>query len=82
VLDQNESVLCSLRGKWTGWEFKFLAGDTEFARVTKKWAGVGKELFTSADNYVLEISDSVAPDSRLRILILDAVLCIDMVVKE
>ncbi len=82
VLDQNESVLCSLRGKWTGWEFKFLAGDTEFARVTKKWAGVGKELFTSADNYVLEISDSVAPDSRLRILILAAVLCIDMVVKE
>ncbi len=82
VLDENESVLCSLRGKWTGWEFKFLAGDTEFARVTKKWAGVGKELFTSADNYVLEISDSVAPDSRLRILILAAVLCIDMVVKE
>lgn len=82
MLDQNESVLCSLRGKWTGWEFKFLAGDTEFARVTKKWAGVGKELFTSADNYVLEISDSVAPDSRLRILILAAVLCIDMVVKE
>ena len=77
VLDKNESVLCSLRGKWTGWEFKFLAGDTEFARVTKKWAGVGKELFTSADNYVLEISDSVAPDSRLRILILAAVLCID-----
>ncbi len=82
VLDKNESVLCSLRGKWTGWEFKFLAGDTEFARVTKKWAGVGKELFTSADNYVLEISDSVAPDSRLRILILAAVMCIDMVVKE
>ncbi len=82
VLDENESVLCSLRGKWTGWEFKFLAGDTEFARVTKKWAGLGKELFTSADNYVLEISDSVAPDSRLRILILAAVLCIDMVVKE
>ena len=82
VLDQNESVLCSLRGKWTGWEFKFLAGDTEFARVTKKWAGVGKELFTSADNYVLEISDSVAPGSRLRLLILAAVMCIDMVVKE
>ena len=82
VLDENESVLCSLKGKWTGWEFKFLAGDTEFARVTKKWAGVGKELFTSADNYVLEISDSVAPNSRLRILILAAVMCIDMVVKE
>ena len=82
VLDKNDNVLCSLKGKWTGWEFKFLAGDTEFARVTKKWAGAGKELFTSADNYVLEISESVAPDSGLRTLILAAVLCIDMVLKE
>lgn len=82
VLDKDDRVLCSLKGKWTGWEFKFLAGDTEFARVTKQWAGAGKELFTSADNYVLEISDSVAPDSRVRVLIMAAVMCIDMVLKE
>lgn len=82
VLDRDDSVLCSLKGKWTGWEFKFLAGDTEFARVTKKWAGTGKELFTSADNYVLEIFPSVKPDSRVRVLILAAVMCIDMVLKE
>lgn len=82
VLDKDDRVLCSLKGKWTGWEFKFLAGDREFARVTKKWAGAGKELFTSADNYVLEISHDVAPDSRVRVLILAAVMCIDMVLKE
>jgi uncharacterized protein YxjI len=82
VLDQDDRVLCSLKGKWTGWEFKFLAGDTEFARVTKKWAGAGKELFTSADNYVLEISKNVAPASRVRVLIMAAVMCIDMVLKE
>ncbi len=82
VLDTDDRVLCSLKGKWTGWEFKFLAGDEEFARVTKKWAGTGKELFTSADNYVLEISHIVKPDSRLRVLILAAVMCIDMVLKE
>lgn len=82
VLDPDEQVLCSLRGKWTGWEFKFLAGDTEFARVTKKWAGVGKELFTSADNYILQISEAVPPDNRVRELILAAVMCIDMVLKE
>ena len=82
VLDTDDTVLCSLEGKWTGWEFKFLAGDTEFARVTKKWAGAGKELFTSADNYVLEISHIVKPDSQVRVLILAAVMCIDMVLKE
>ena len=82
VLDKDENVLCSLTGKWTGWNFRFVAGDTEFAHVTKKWAGMGKEFFTSADNYVLEISDAVPPDNRLRQLILAAVMCIDMVLKE
>ncbi len=82
VLDENDQILCSLKGNWTGWDFRFIAGDTEFAHVTKKWSGLGKEFFTSADNYVLQISDSVPPDSRVRLLILAAVLCIDMVLKE
>ncbi len=82
VLDENDQILCSLKGNWTGWDFRFVAGDSEFAHVTKKWSGMGKEFFTSADNYVLEISDSVPPDSRVRLLILGAVLCIDMVLKE
>ncbi len=43
---------------------------------------MGRELLTSADNYILEISDAVPPDSRVRQLILAAVLCIDMVLKE
>lgn len=82
VLDANDNPICLLKGKWTGWNFKFLAGATELAHVTKKWAGVGKELFTSADNYVLEISEDVPPDSVARLLILAAVMCIDMVLKE
>ncbi len=49
---------------------------------TKKWAGLGKEMFTSADNYVLEIADSVPLDDTIRKLILAAVMCIDMVLKE
>ncbi len=82
VLDKDDNVICSLMGKWTGWDFRFAAGDTEFAHVTKKWAGMGKELFTSADNYVLQISETVPPNNRVRQLILAAVMCIDMVLKE
>jgi len=82
VLDEHDRVQCSLKGKWTGWDFRFAAGDRELAHVTKKWAGVGKEFFTSADNYVLEIAADVPPDSRLRQLIVAAVMCIDMVLKE
>lgn len=82
VLDASDQVRCTLQGKWTGWEFKFLHQDRELARVSKKWTGLGKEFFTSADNYILQISDDVPPDNPLRILILGAVFCIDMVLKE
>jgi len=82
VLDANDQKLCDLKGKWTSWEFKFLSGAAELATVTKKWAGLGKELFTSADNYVLQISEEVPPNQPVRQLILAAVLCIDMVLKE
>ncbi len=83
VLDESDRPVCMLKGKWTGWDFRFLsAEERELATVTKKWAGLGKELFTSADNYVLDISVDVAKDSNERKLILAAVMCIDMVLKE
>ena len=82
MLDKSENLVCKLKGNFIGWNFKFLRGDSEVGLVTKKWAGIGKEMFTSADNYVLEIKDKVEKDSPLRLLILAAVICIDMVIKE
>jgi uncharacterized protein YxjI len=83
VLDKNDNEVCLLKSiNWSGWDFKFTAGNDELASVTKKWAGLGKELFTSADNYVLQISDKVPAGNSLRELIIASVLCIDMVLKE
>jgi uncharacterized protein YxjI len=83
VLDANDTSLCMLKGKWTSWDFKFISADNhEFASVTKKWSGIGKELFTTADNYILKINPEVPPNSPLRQLILAAVMCIDLVLKE
>ena len=83
VLDASDRPLCMLKGKWTSWDFRFVSNDgKEFATVTKKWSGLGKELFTSADNYILQISSEVPADHPLRLLILAAVMCIDLVLKE
>ena len=83
VMDDMDRPICTLKGKWTGWDFRFLDLDGgELAHVTKKWAGVGKELFTTADNYILEIAHTVPADSAVRQLIMAAVMCIDMVLKE
>ncbi len=82
VLDASGTPVCELKGKWTGWDFKFMADGQELAHVSKKWAGIGKEFFTSADNYALQISETVPSDDASRQLILAAVMCIDMVLKE
>ncbi|WP_438464994.1 phospholipid scramblase-related protein [Marinomonas sp. PE14-40] len=82
VLDKNDEVICTLSGKWTGWDFYFKRDDQEFAHVSKKWAGIGQELFSSADNYVLKIAEEIEADHDVRKLILAAVMCIDMVLKE
>jgi len=80
--DNQDKHLCTLQGKWTGWDFKFIQHGKEIATVSKKWAGIGKELFTSADNYVLNINENIPSDDKIRPLILSAVMCIDMVFKE
>ncbi len=82
LFDKQDKPLCTLQGKWTGWDFKFTKDNQELAQVSKKWAGIGKEFFTSADNYVLEINKSVPEESQVRQMILAAVVCIDMVLKE
>ena len=82
VYDNQGRLVCQLKGNWVGWNFRFMDGDVELAHISKEWGGIGKELLTSADNYVLEISQDVPENHPIRKLILAAVMCIDMVLKE
>jgi uncharacterized protein YxjI len=82
IVDPNDNLICTLKGEWTRWDFKFVKDNIEFAHVSKKWAGVGKEMFTTADNYILKINEKVSVEDPIRLLILGAVMCIDMVLKE
>jgi len=82
VLDANDQPLCELKGNLVGWDFKFLAGENQLAGVSKKWDGAARQFLTSADTYMLTISPDVPPDNPVRQLILAAVICIDMVLKE
>ena len=82
VFDVNDTLICSLNGSLFAWDFKFVRNQEAIGAVTKKWAGIGKELFTTADNYILEINSSVAKDDLARLMMVASVLCIDMVIKE
>lgn len=83
VYNMRDEQIAELKGDWKGWNFKFLAPNKqEIGTVTKKWAGIGKELFTSADNYIVAISPGVVQNDATRMLLLAAALAIDIVFKE
>ena len=82
ILDEHDAVQCSVKGKWTSWDFSFEKDGVQLAQVTKKWSGVGKEMFTTADNYVVAIDPTLSDKNETRLLILAAALCIDKVLKE
>ena len=81
VVDASGAAVCRLKGGLTGWSHSFVADNVTLAKVTKKWAGLGKELLTSADDFMLEIDETVPPDSTVRQLIFASVICIGLVLK-
>lgn len=82
ILGPDGAELGMLKGNWIGWQLDVVdASDRPLAHVAKKWAGIGKELFTSADVYVVDLSDEVK-DPDLRRLLFAAAITADMVYKE
>lgn len=83
VYDANENQVAEIKGDWKGWNFKFNdANGRELGSVTKKWAGLGKELFTSADNYVIALDEATEHTPEICTLLLAAGLAIDTIYKE
>jgi len=82
VFDAAGRKVGEVKGDWKGWNFRML--DTtggEIGVVTKKWAGVGRELFTTADNYMVALNDQTSGDTQAP-MILAAGLAVDIVYKE
>ena len=75
-------LLFTLEGKWSNFDYTFKRGDETLGMITKKWMGIGKELFTSADNYIITIEPTMAATDTNRILIVASAVCIDMVYYE
>lgn len=81
VYDALGNEVFLVKGDWKGWNFRFLdIREQEVGTITKKWAGIGKELFTSADNYIISLTQESDP-AKVRLL-LAAGLAVDTVYKE
>jgi uncharacterized protein YxjI len=65
---------------WRAKDFAVLdAGGREIATVTKKWAGL-RELFTDADNYVVQVDPALT--DPLRSLAIASCLAVDVIMKQ
>ena len=66
---------------WRAWNFRIEdATGTEVARITKTWEGLAKTMFTTADNYVLQIHRRLA--QPLLSLVVASALSIDTALKQ
>ncbi len=51
---------------WVSWDFRIVdAAGGEVGRINKKWAGLLKEGFTTADKYVVELAPTLQGPARL-----------------
>lgn len=67
---------------WRAWNFSITdAGGAEVARITKTWEGLAKTLFTTADNYLLEV-DRDDLSTTMRRLILASAAGVDLALKQ
>lgn len=66
---------------WRAWNFNIQdANGTEIARITKTFEGVLKTAFTTADNYVVQVHQTLA--DPLRQMVVAAALCVDTALKQ
>jgi len=66
---------------WRAWNFSIQDGSgDEVARITKTWEGLAKTMFTTADNYVLQIHRKL--DEPLRSMVIASALSVDTALKQ
>jgi uncharacterized protein YxjI len=66
---------------WRAWNFAITeASGTEVARITKTWEGLARTLFTTADNYVVQLRERL-PDP-LASLVIASALTVDTALKQ
>ena len=74
--------IAQITGDWKAWNFTIVnPAGAEMGKISKKWAGAMKEIFTSADKYNVSIDPNYAENNR-KVAIVATAITIDMVLKE
>jgi uncharacterized protein YxjI len=81
-LEAGGQTIGSLNGEnWRAWNFNIQDHTgKEVARITKTWEGLAKTMFTTADNYVVQIHESLP--QPLHSLVVASALGVDTALKQ
>ena len=83
LTDAQGGPLADLKGDWKGWNFTATYPDgSPMGLITKKWAGLAKEMFTSADQYLVALEPQGKHRGEAFSILLGAALAIDLTYKE
>ena len=84
VYDKNDKHFAEVKGNFTGFKYRVLTPDhkVELGRVSKEWGGLMKELFTSADSYIVDVADDLREQPIAKMLVLATCLATDMIFKS
>lgn len=79
--DAHGGELGEVSGNWRGWEFTITdQHGTEIAQVSKQFAGLTKEIFTTADRYAVQLHHQLP--EPLRSLVIASTVTIDLVLHQ
>lgn len=83
IADALGNNIASISGDWKAWNFSIQDNtQSEIGTISKKWNGAMKEVFTSADKYIVELLPIYNSNHENKMAILATAITIDMVLKE
>jgi uncharacterized protein YxjI len=82
LVDSQDRKLGAIKAEnWRAWDFAIVdAQEQEIGRIDKKFVGIAKAIFTTGDNYVVDIKPQATGD--LRLMALAAALAVDTALKQ
>jgi len=82
IKDGRGNRLAEIKGDWKAWNFQIKdPSGKQIGYIGKKWGGVMKEAFTSADKYNVSIVEEYEENIE-KIVVVSTAITIDMVLKE
>ena len=83
IQDALGNEIAEISGDWKAWNFNIQDNtQAQIGTISKKWNGAMKEVFTSADKYIVELFPIYNSNPENKMAILATAITIDMVLKE